>query len=570
MNTIWHLTKKNLRLLIRSKSSALIIVFAPLLLMLIIGLSFNTNDDLRISVGVYSSDFTADVEEFVTLLDSDFNIEKFDSVASCIKDIKHSLIHACVELPTDFSVTENVQKEIIFHIDPTRVNLVAQITTSVAGKFSLKSKEISELLTGNILNLVAESSAKLTDRDKDLSAISEKSKYVANEASATKSNIAGIDVKLPEKSYEITLVDALNKNVKDGLSKVDKAKDKINSSALTDSEKTTLLKSLQDAEKELSKVQVALDVSGSLKNLVGDLHHDVIVSKEKVDAASKALDAASSQLGGVTTELDGLQSSLDSLSSGLREIKSNLDGQKVSEAGVITSPLVTKISPVKEGTKLNFILPLLLVLVIMFSSLLLGTSLVMMEKNSPAYLRNYFVPAGRFSFVAAIYCTNLVLNFIGILVILGISLLFIENLVMVLPLATLILFVLASVFTFVGMGIGYLFNTEETGILASISLGSLLLFVSGVILPLESISGPIKDFVKFNPFVIGENLLREVLLFGSIFNDIWFNFVLIASYAIVLLIVIVVLEAILYKHLVRRFLNKHHRKHRQVDKKNEK
>ena len=40
MNSLWLLTTKNLKLLIRSKGSALIVVFAPLLIILLLGLSF--------------------------------------------------------------------------------------------------------------------------------------------------------------------------------------------------------------------------------------------------------------------------------------------------------------------------------------------------------------------------------------------------------------------------------------------------------------------------------------------------------------------------------------------------
>ena len=55
MNTLWLLTKKNLRLLIRAKGSALIVVFAPLLIILILGLSFNNASKYGLNIGVYSS-----------------------------------------------------------------------------------------------------------------------------------------------------------------------------------------------------------------------------------------------------------------------------------------------------------------------------------------------------------------------------------------------------------------------------------------------------------------------------------------------------------------------------------
>jgi len=55
MGKVWLLTKKNLKLLVRAKSSALVVVFAPLMIMLILGLAFNTSDKYGLTIGVYSA-----------------------------------------------------------------------------------------------------------------------------------------------------------------------------------------------------------------------------------------------------------------------------------------------------------------------------------------------------------------------------------------------------------------------------------------------------------------------------------------------------------------------------------
>jgi ABC-type polysaccharide/polyol phosphate export permease len=161
----------------------------------------------------------------------------------------------------------------------------------------------------------------------------------------------------------------------------------------------------------------------------------------------------------------------------------------------------------------------------------------------------------------------MILVLIEIIVILGIASIFLENIYQVLPLVIGILFIVASVFTLIGMGLGYLFTSEETGILASISLGSLLLFVSGLILPLEGLTAVMREIVQYNPFVIAEKLLREALIFQSNFAEISSQFTLIAGYAIGLFIFILLLESFLYKHLVKRFMQKHHRKHHHKPKK---
>ena len=53
-----EIIKKNLRLLIRSKSSALIVLFGPLLLILLISMAFNTSSLYDIKIGTYSDSYS--------------------------------------------------------------------------------------------------------------------------------------------------------------------------------------------------------------------------------------------------------------------------------------------------------------------------------------------------------------------------------------------------------------------------------------------------------------------------------------------------------------------------------
>ena len=56
------LVKKNIVLLLRSKTSALIIIFAPLLLVLLIGLSYDNFAGYGLSIGVTAEDFGPDIK----------------------------------------------------------------------------------------------------------------------------------------------------------------------------------------------------------------------------------------------------------------------------------------------------------------------------------------------------------------------------------------------------------------------------------------------------------------------------------------------------------------------------
>ena len=141
METLWLLTKKNLKLLIRSKSSALIVFLAPLLIILILGLSYNTSSQYGLNIGIYSESFTEDVNSLMeTLQEQEFKIIKYEnSIEECVEDIKLGYVHACVDTPSILQVESNTPKEVTFYLDPSKINLVWMIQETLKSKFDLQS-----------------------------------------------------------------------------------------------------------------------------------------------------------------------------------------------------------------------------------------------------------------------------------------------------------------------------------------------------------------------------------------------------------------------------------------------
>ena len=582
MASLWLLTKKNLKLLIRAKGSALIVVFAPLLIILILGLAFNTSSASGITVGVHAPSFSEDVNTFITSLEEeDFIVARYEStVEECVSDVKASLVHACLTIPESFSITGNAPKEITFHVDPTRINLVWIIQETVKEKFNLKSQQIAEELTSNILGKLSNTQSRINDERNKISSVKEQNTGAASDSEGVKSSLAVIDLNLAPATYDASVIDGfkqeIEKKVSAGKSELSSVKSSISSSNLNSSEKSSLESDVDDASAELDKITDLLasnTVNGTgagfeaIRKVMDSLQSDVAVARNKLTSAQEIIAAGVSTLDTLHTNLEQGASSLENLENTLDEISSALGEQPVTEAGTISNPLITNIERISpEGTYLNYSFPALLVLVIMFTSLLLGTTLVMMEKNSPAFTRNFFLPISKVSFVLSTYITNLVLISVQVLIILGISLFFLTDSYTSFPLVGLILFLAASVFTFLGMTIGYVFVSEETGILASISLGSLFLFLSGVVLPLETMPLLFRQITAFNPFVIAEKLIREVFIFQTTLQAIWMNLLILLGYVFVLFLVILIIESLLHEKLRNRFMRHHHKKHKAIQK----
>ena len=60
-------------------------------------------------------------------------------------------VNTCIVLPESLQIDGNQPKEVIFYIDPSRINLVWIIQESVGEKFNIKAQEISQDLSQNLL-----------------------------------------------------------------------------------------------------------------------------------------------------------------------------------------------------------------------------------------------------------------------------------------------------------------------------------------------------------------------------------------------------------------------------------
>ncbi|HIH11645.1 TPA: ABC transporter permease [Candidatus Woesearchaeota archaeon] len=572
MRSLFLLTSKNLKLLIRAKSSALIVVFAPLLLMLIIGLSYDTSTT-TINVGIHAPALTDDVNAVIALLqEKDFKVVTYDqTIDDCVQDIKSGFVHTCINLPESLKVESNTPKEVTFYLDPSRINLVWMIQDTLQSKFNFKAQQISQEISANILSLLAMSKQTVQEKSTALQTAKTQTASASGSTETVKTSLGTLDATTTTVNYDKTVLTTAATDLKLASENITKASAAVDNANISSSDKNAIKSLLDEADNSIDKALVLVDGTdtGSIRGLIESLEIDIGLAYQKLTAIAETLTSSTSSLSSAQQTLTEATATLESTITALNNLQTSLEANKITEASTIAVPIVTKIEKVgEEKTFLNYLFPTLLTIVVMFTSLLLGTTLVMMEKNSPAFMRNFFIPLRQTTFVAATYLTTIILIVIQILIILGVSLAFLQDSWSVFPLLFVILLIAASIFTFLGMMIGYAFTSEETGVLASLSLGSVFLFLSGAILPLESSSPLVRDLTAYNPFVLIEKLLREVFLFNNSFEVIWVDGVIVIGYAVVLFFAILIAESLLQKHLVHRFMKHHHKLHRQTDKQN--
>ena len=497
-NVLVGLIKKNLKLLLRSKSSALIVLLGPLLIIGLVGAAFNTTNFYNINVGVYTGEYNElTLSVLDELEDKNFNVMKIESKEKCISKIKRSELHVCAVFPNDMQIGS--EEGVVFFVDKTRMNIVWVIIDSISSKVSAKTSELSKELTNVLLSTLSETRGLIKERQGSV-------------VGAIESNME-LDTKIGESTTVLKELDLEYSTSDLGLGAVK-------------SELTSAISSVGATQDDFSDVYEAI----------------VDVENKSYGVSSKFNDArgkVSEILGSLTTLGGEVKISVDTMhqvAAIMASIMGKINTIAVTEAESIVTPIKTTIEPIiAEKTHLSNMFPTLLVLVIMFIGILLSSTLVVREKTSSSYFRNFITPTSDGMFMMGDFLTNLFVLFLQMAVIFLVSLIFFkEALSSVWFNSTFVILLIVSVFVFLGMFIGNIFSSEETNTLGAISVGSILLFFSSTILPLETLPATIRSVANLNPFVIGESMLKEIMLFNADLFVVFEGIVILLVYILIL------------------------------------
>ena len=572
MKNLLYIISKNLKLLIRSRSSALIIILAPLLVILLVGVAFDNANIFGLTIGVYSDSFGPNVDDLLSqLAEKELQVIKYDTQEKCIDDIKQGVTNTCIIFPPELDFESNEQKQITFHVDYSKINLVWMIMDTLNARFGTSSKEISEDLIGILVNKLTSSQTELESKKSALNQLKTENLDSQGKVEGITVNLKGFNFAADNETFNVTGVeDQLNK-VKINLSKhltdvrkrVESAKEAVGNTSDVGGKLENALDNLYLAEEIINGATPPSFIR--LETLFNTLKTNIENAKVQLTQANQLRETAVPKLDNVKEQLDQSLANVNNLEATFNSIINEIQSIKVTNPEAIAQPFVTEIKPVAApSTYLNYLFPSLIILVVMFISMLLSTTLVMMEKHSPAYFRNFITPTRDITFIMGTFITNMLLVGIQLAIILLIAgYFFSAQIVPSLSLSIAILVLAATFFTLWGMVVGYLFTSEETATLATISSGSIFLFLSSVIIPLESMPMLVRKIAEFNPFVICERVLREVLLFQPKISAIADDLLLIGGYSIALFIFILAFQGFMSRHFVQRLTYYRHKRQRE-------
>lgn len=549
--------KKNFKLLIRSKSSALIVILGPLLIIFLVGIAFDNINTYSIDIGTYSESYSELSESFIDkMVEKEFRVKKVDSEEGCINKIKKGELHVCIVFPKDLKVASKSMNEIIFHVDNSKINLVWMILETLSTKLSERSQELSIDLTNTLLEKLNSAKSEVHAKKPTVINLKTENKEMKESLDSSKKIISSFKM------------DDIIKQTDDVetyfMEKIDLAEDvltltktKVSASNASESQKDTMTTKLAEMNTIIYNMKTTFQRNDSQTSKWADLQ--IMLDDFKVN-----LNLLTSDLNSIGNKLDSSASKLNEVQISLDKIYKEIEEIQVKNAATIVEPISTTIKPVTaENTYLNYLFPALIVMVVMFISILLSTTLVMMEKHSPAYFRNFITPTREIIFILGTYLTGMIIVSIQLVIIMAIAAYFFSTQILssLLP-SVFILLLITTMFVFIGMLIGYWFNSEETGTLAAISAGSVMLFISNVILPLESMPDYVRNIAQYNPFVISENILRKIIIFKidllTISNDI----LILLGVCAGLFIIIFISEKVAFGKIMHKYYYNYYKRHK--------
>jgi ABC-type multidrug transport system permease subunit len=548
---LFQIIKKNIRILVKSKSTMLTIILGPLLVMFLLGLAFDNANIYRIKIGVYFNEKNNLTESFVDKLETRFRVVEYNNPENCIESIKLETINTCIIFPENMSIEENKTNEVQFYVDYSKINLVWMIRDVIMSSLEERSEEITQDLTNQLLEKIEKIETEVKEKQPVLiemttinNILSENAKNMQKKLNELDTGFNPSSFKAGEIREQIAKLKTLSfDSISSSNDTLNYIKSIVSSSNLSSSEKNSITNKILDAQNDLSNIKSDINKiysdenSGELNILISNLVSRISDVEKKFEEINKTLQNVSKSLDYSKTKLSEGLLAIIKIQEGFNNINKEIRSIEIRSAEKIVRPITITIKPLSyKKTHLNFLFPTLITIVLMFVSIMLSSLMVVIEKNSPAYFRNYISPTHQSMFSLATIITTVLVVMPQFLILFCIATIYVKTELLTSFWSSLIIALLTIiVFTLIGMLVAQFFKREETTMIAALIISTLFLFLSNTIMPIESMNLVLAKTANYSPFVISEFLFRHSLIFQTKIVSVLFQLEILCSYIVVLL-----------------------------------
>lgn len=573
-----YIILKNLLRTYRAKRFVVISLVSPIILVLVIGFIFATQSLSNVKIGTIGN------RELLASI-GDINVVPYTADDVCIRDVKHGDMHACVIIPNG---TIGNNTNITIFTDFSKISLANSIVSAVTKEIS-KAKGSAEI---NVLKSVIASAEGMRSSIKDmiikltvLKADLIKSRDELTTVTEKQKSFSEIKSRIDEnqkslRDFSVSLQDA-DSDIAKPISTLNSRKKDIENE-LAECTQVSLAVSLDFLANDCTKSQVDANqysflFAVSCSNYTSLLRTfpvtecdalniaDTIINKKlailkeqqnETDTTLQSLQSLKSTLGNSKSSIANLQMTLESIkdidvSSGISADKLNKTIQELeaSEKNLATNldfapvnignQLSITASPVTAAkTEQQFFNLIAFVLLITFSTVLVSSSLLLNEKSSPAFIRNFISPTNEMIFFIGIFINNFLVAIFQAVIFF--TFLIINGTYLPINVADAIisLFLIEAALVLIGMLLAVLFEKRETAILGTVTALIILLILSGILIPVEKMSGYAYLLGKFSPVAMIMEISRKVILFNLSLQNVITETVYLSIFSIVMFFVV--------------------------------
>ncbi|MCX6708114.1 MAG: ABC transporter permease [Candidatus Woesearchaeota archaeon] len=557
MHDIIELVRKNLKNFLRAKAGSLIVILGPLIVIFLAGLAFDNSNVYAVKIGTYRPEAEPATTALLDQLRDQFKVAEYDTKDKCINAIKNTDINTCMLFDANFTIGVPNKNQITFYVDYSRINLVWTIMQKMTEQVGEKSIQASQNLTKVILNTIDYTQKRMKDQRAAVIKLATQNELMLQNNKELIAELGDVNLGFDENGFQVNNLASSRTQIKQwmdsaltvsekGLSKsssfIAAANDLVKASGASQEAKDKLTASLASTLDEIVKLKadmtemktVTQESFKQFDSQVQAINQAITDTKTNLQQADTSRQMGLRVLEATTKLLDQSLLTIAEIQQIINDVDNKINAIEIKDPNAITQPIVTSIKPiVQEKTYLNYIFPVLIVLVIMFTALLITPTLILLDKHSPASFRSYMTPVKDSSYIIANFITAFIILMIQVIIIMAIaSVFFSQQVLLNIPEAIFLLAIISSLFILMGMILGYLFNNEETATLAGVSIGALFLFISDVIIPIESMPEAFAYIASFNPYVLGSSLIRRALLFNSSILNLYGDVLIMLGYIV--------------------------------------
>jgi len=500
-------------LIVHSKFSSTILILGPILLIFIVSMGLSDPGLKNINANVYVSDRSSFTEAFVDNLRArSFIVEESGSLEECVNEVRNTGKNVCIQLkkydvdiPDKFNLTdEEVDKSgmgysVHLHTDFSRQRVAWGVINSVQIAINDFASNIRSSLSSKLKIAIGEYRGDIRERRQEIKEIIDILDEIEQGVSQTKvvlkSDLDNIDSLMDDLEARMDRLNRENSSI-------------INQYGL-------------GIFWQLSSAWQSSYYMGDVNKLYSDLEG----FEQDLRDARNDLQKTYDDLGELERGLESIGSiNMDYLLNPIPLSYESLSGDVTGEFKV-------------ELGFLDYLFPSFLSFFILLVSVIFSSNFIMKERTGNAYIRNVLSKTSTFTFLLGNFLSVLLIVLVQCFIILVIADFFFNVLLITNFFSLLVIILLAgSIFISLGMLIAYIFGSQETAVIATVSLSLLLIIFSPLVSPLETLPDFLRMILTYSPLVLIEDLFKRILIFETGLGPNVHKLIVLATYFLTLFV----------------------------------